>query len=477
MSALNAYLALCAASARKAIPKATRRHVYIADRPMVIVGYHLAGDPGAPLALMWGTDPEQAPKTVVVPEPRNRDLRFKALAHFGADFLNYLDNFADPVLDTVRGGQNDFVCEEAPQILVPNQATADWLFGIVGRFTRHLQSKPGQPIPEAVPRAGRYLSFFHQPIPGSSLVLAATDLLSGHWQTGQLPSEDLNLSALLSWIEPPPGSDGPTAARAAELLPPAGPLSDPNWDAQVFAELVGHWRDASTDTERATVRDELDIEIRAQLEHSWTACWQARRLLAGLPEADSVAGRWERDRIDWTRQRAAVEAGTARYRNIPTPVQAARTLWFLEQRTTDLEADMALDDPLMMAGYVTSGEAVTGRVIAVDKDRMIQGPKRRVRRPLVTIEPFLPFTRPVGTVLFLAAAPEVELEVVGHINGTVLLQVNRGAVLPRNFGRLPSPEDEVTVSPFGKRDRYPMPQYADVPWTHRMPETMEGQQL
>lgn len=476
MSVLNAYHALCAASARKAVPKATRCHVYVAERPLVIVGYHLAGEPGAPLALMWGTDPAQAPKTVVVPEPRDRDLRFEALARFGADFLDYLDTLADPVLDTDCGGQGNFACSEAPQIVVPNQATADWLFGIVGRFTRHLQSKPDQPMPAMVPRSGQYLSFFHRLMPGSSLVLAATDVLSGHWQTGQLPSEDLNLLALLSWIEPSPDSDGPTTARAAELFPPAGPLTDPNWDAQVFVDLVGHWHEASTDDERAAVLEELDTEIHAQLETSWKACWQARRLLAELPEADSVAGRWERDRRNWAQQRVNIEEGTARYRNIPTPVQAAKTLWILEQRTADLETDMALDDPLIMASYVTSGEAVTGRVIAVERDRMIQGPRRRVRRPFVTLKPFLPFTRPAGTVLFLASAPEVELEIVRHTNGTVLLQVNRGAVSPRTFARLPTPGDEVTLSPFGKPDRYPMPQHADVPWTHQLPEPVEGQQ-
>lgn len=54
---------------------------------------------------------------------------------------------------------------------------------------------------------------------------------------------------------------------------------------------------------------------------------------------------------------------------------------------------------------------------------MIQGARRRVRRPLVTIEPFLPYTRPVGTVLFLASAPDVELEVVDATYDTVLVQV------------------------------------------------------
>ena len=81
-------------------------------------------------------------------------------------------------------------------------------------------------------------------MPGSSLVLAATDALTTHWQTGQLPSEDLNLAALLGWIDPPVGMDGPQAARAGEEAPPAGPDSDPNWDAETLTELVQEWHAA-----------------------------------------------------------------------------------------------------------------------------------------------------------------------------------------------------------------------------------------
>ena len=81
-------------------------------------------------------------------------------------------------------------------------------------------------------------------MPGSSLVLAATDALTTHWQTGQLPSEDLNLAALLGWIDPPVGMDGPQAARAGEASPPAGPDSDPNWDAETLAELIQEWHAA-----------------------------------------------------------------------------------------------------------------------------------------------------------------------------------------------------------------------------------------
>lgn len=475
MSTLDAYLALRAANERRAVPKATCRHVHLSNRPLVIIGYHLAGDVGAPLALMWGTDRSTRPRTAVVPEPRNRQLRFDALAMFGYAFVEYLAAYSETTSERRRGGQTEFVCVDAPQIVVPNRATFEWLFGIVGRFTRHLRTDGSPAVPPIVPLAGKHLSFFHNLLPGNSLVLPATEILSTHWQTGQLASEDLNLSALLGWIAPGEDTDGPAAAREGEVLPPAGPLSDPNWDAEVLSDLIGQWHAARTDATRTAVWGEFDAEIREQFNHTWEECWHALHLLDALPEGGSVADRWDRDRERWTRHHIAMAKGTARFRNIPTPVQSAKTLNLLERTTTDLQAEKALDDPLVMAAYVVSGEALSARVASVDATRTIPGPKRRVRRPLVTLEPLLPFNRPAGTVLFLASAPEIEFEVVSATGDVVHVQVNKGAVSRRTLGRLPNPGDEVVLSPFGNSKYYPPPQYGEVPWTHRPPEPTEEQ--
>lgn len=238
MTALRTHQTLQAAADRRAVATTTRRHVHLGSRPLVVVGYHLAGDPGAPLALVWGTARDQAPHCMVVPEPRNRALRFEALDQFATELLAYLSRF-EPLDDAGT-------CVDAPQLVVPNAATAEWLGGIVGRFTRNLRTDGDAPPPASVPLAGKHLSFFGDLLPGSSVVIAATDALTLHWQTGQLPSEDLNLAALLGWIDPPEGLDGPAAARLGEQAPPAGPDSDPNWDAEVLAELIQSWHARGT---------------------------------------------------------------------------------------------------------------------------------------------------------------------------------------------------------------------------------------
>ncbi len=477
MDTLHTYLALRAANERKAVAKVTRRHVHISPRPMVIIGYHLAGDIGAPLALIWGTDRTARPHSVVVAEPRNRQLRFDALETFGQSLVEYLSGYVATRLESRSSGETEPVCIDAPQIVVANPATAEWLFGIVGRFTRSL-SAAGDPAPAPiVPLAGKHLSFFHNLLPGSSLVLPATEILSTHWQTGQLPSEDLNLSALLGWIAPGEGLDGPAAARQGEDSPPAGPLSDPNWDARKLSPLIDQWHAAKTDEAQSAVFGELDAEIREQLDHTWEDCWRAIHLVNTLPEGDRVARRWERDRRAWTRHHLTMETGTARFRNIPTPVQSAKTLGVLEQATTELQAEMALDDPLVMAAYVASGEALSAKVISVDATRTIPGPRRQVRRPLVIFEPLLPFTRPAGTTLFLVSAPDVEFEILSATGDEVRAQVNKGAVSSSTLSRLPNPGDNVVLSPFTKSEFYPRPQYDDVPWTHRLAEPAEEDPL
>lgn len=472
MNTVDVYRALCAAKERRAVQKTLRRHVHIANRPLVIVGYHLAGDVGAPLALMWGTDRTAAPKSVVVPEPRNRQLRFEALEVFGEALVEYLYGYNTTTLQKVRRRQLEAISADAPQIVVPNRATAEWLFGIVGRFTRHLPADSNPPAPAIVPLAGKHLSFFHDLLPGSSLVLPATEVLTTHWQTGQLPSEDLNLSALLGWITPGECGDGPIAARDGEKLPPAGPLSDPNWDASDLTSLVAQWHAAGSDAAKSAVRAELEIEVRGQLAHTWADCWQALDIMCSLTEGDRVAHRWQQDRIAWTKHNHQMQADEARFRNVPTPVQSARTLRILERKTTELEAEMALDDPLVMAGYVAKGEALSARVTAVNDTRTIPGPsgRRQVCRPLAVLEPLIPFTRPAGTKLFLASDPDVELEVISTTPEMVHAQVNSGAVSPNTLHRLPSIGDVVVLSPFGKSEFYPPPQYDGVPWTHQLTE-------
>lgn len=476
MNALRTHLALTAAQTGRAQPRATCRHSHLSDRSLVVVGYHLAGDIGAPLALVWGTDPAN-PQVVVVPEPRNRALRFAALERFGTDLVRYLDGFAAQSSQTrgARGRPRDQnVCDDAPQLVLANPATADWLFGIVGRFTRNLRTDGDPPAPPVVPTAGKHLSFFEDRLPGSSLVLTATELLTTHWQTGQLPAEDLNLAALLAWVDPPPGISGPQAAAAAEDRSPAGPISDPHWDARVLEPLIQDWHRATTDADRERIRRRLTDQAADQLQTAWEGSWRSLELLAALPPAAHLPRRWLKDREAWTAHRDRVADGTARFRRIPTPVQAAQRLRRLEQRTAELAYQMAHDDLLVLAADAAGGEALVAEVVTVEAThRVATTTGRSVLRPRLTLNPLIPYNRPVGIVGRLTADPRVAVQVVQNDEDGCRALVTSGANQTTTANRLPAPGDVLWLNTREQPRGEPPPQWPDTPWTHTLPAAEE----
>lgn len=471
---LDIYLRLRAARARRARPRATRRHAHLVDRPLVVVGYHLAGDPGAPVALRYGTAPETG-RTVVVGEPRDRTLRFARLAVFAADLLRYLALSAGRAIEarTVRGRpQTESLCPDAPQLVCPNPSTAAWLTDTLGRSLRFLRPGGEYPVDPGLPVAGAHLTFFagQRVLPGSCLVLAATDLLTTHWVTGQTPAEDADLGTVLSWVDPPVGSDGPAAALAAEARPPAGPVSDPGWDRDVLQPLIGEYGRVRADE---VPQEQAEIELAAAccdaLRTPWQDCWAALDLMRALPEAAHVGERWRADRRAWTAHLERVATGTAYFRRRLDELQSLRFLYELERRTVALARQMALDDPLLMAAQVAAGDALTGELAGRDCQHRVAGARgRALLRPVLRLRPAVRFDRPAGTELWWAADPGVRVEVTSvDGDGTVALRVVAGACqsAARAERILPAVGARMTFVGFDDQ-RFPDRLPEQLPWTH-----------
>ena len=112
----------------RAQPLASVRHRYLAPHPLVLVPLTTAGEAGAPLGAMVGTDP-QRPRLLVVPQPRDRDLRFAFLAELAEVVLPHVRAAEDDVTheprretDPATGERVEVqaeLCTWAPQILVP----------------------------------------------------------------------------------------------------------------------------------------------------------------------------------------------------------------------------------------------------------------------------------------------------------------------------------------------------------------------
>ncbi|MEU5630112.1 hypothetical protein ACH47C_00875 [Streptomyces rishiriensis] len=421
MSLIATLARLEAVATGRAQPTATVRHRRLSQRPLVFVPLTTAGEAGAPLGALVGTD-RDAPRLLVVPQPRDRDLRFAFLAELADVVLPYIDSYADAVEAAERNETDPEtgkrvkveveLCADAPQLIVPSRAGVDYvrLLGRSMRFRRTAEQDPQTPYPAPprVPLLGRWLTHFGERsrVPGSALLQAVTELLGRHWATGQSSLEDQHLGALLAWIDPPASETGARAALRAELArdadgqllcPPAGPATDPAFDNKLLAPAIERYDRARTAL--AAAQDGLQAddllgaltaaegEIRALVSSrmlpTWDAVWRGLDLLRSLPEGAHVEERWTRDRWSFTGHRDRVVAGEPPQPRRDDAVTAANKLATREREQARLEAQEALDDPLVMAARRLAGEAFAGEVVDVV---MAYGEgKRPSPRPLVTV--------------------------------------------------------------------------------------------
>ncbi|MFJ6697886.1 hypothetical protein ACIQM4_17705 [Streptomyces sp. NPDC091272] len=519
MSLINTLARLEATRSGRAQPLATVRHRHLAERPLVVVPLTTAGEAGAPLGALVGTD-RDAPRLLSVAQPRDRDLRFAFLAELADAVLPYLDSFAD---DTEPAERNESdpetgkrvkveveLCRDAPQIVVPSRAGVEYvrLLGRSMRFRRTAEQDPDTPYPAPphIPLLGRWLTHYGERarVPGSALLLAATDLLGRHWATGQSSLEDQHLGALLAWLAPRDGeSDGARAALHAEtardargqlLCPPAGPATDPAFDNALLAPAVdaydlarrrfaaaedGGSADATLGELSAAERRIREL-LATQLRPTWDSVWQALDLLRTLPEGVRAGERWTRDRWSYTGHRDRVRAGEPPQPRLDSAVGAAQKLAARETEQARLEAQEALDDPLTMAARRLSGEAFDSEVLGVEMS-WSEG-KRPAPRPLVTVRttdlPQLGAEEGVKVYRSLDGKAQSAEFVGWAAEGVLVLRVVNamGRAKEPAPGSVPAAGDRIcwTLFPHDQRGGPQLPDPEDTPWTHGGPPGTEG---
>jgi hypothetical protein len=505
----------------RARPTATVRHRHLSDRPLVFVPLTTAGEAGAPLGALVGTD-RDAPRLLVVPQPRDRDLRSAFLAELADIVLPHLESCAD-VVESAERAETDpetgkrvtvevDLCADAAQLVVPSRAGIDFvrLLGRSMRFRRTAEQDPEAPYPAPprVPLLGRWLTHYGERarVPGSSLLLAMTDLLGRHWATGQSTLEDQHLGALLAWIDPPEGMSGAEAAERAELArdpsgqllcPPAGPATDPAFDNRLLAPAIERYdraraalaaaEDGLEADERLGALTAAEREIRALVESrtrpTWEAVWRGLDLLRALPPGARVEERWTRDRWSFTGHRDRVLAGEPPQPRRDDAVTAANKLATREREQARLEAQEALDDPLVMAGRRLAGEAFAGEV--VDVVMAYSEGKRPSPRPLVTVRtddrPHLGERAKVyrsldgrpQTAEFVGFAGHEDGDAGGPDGADVVLRIldKMGRGKEPAAGSVPEKGDRVCFTLFEHEQRggAKLPDPERTPWTHGGP--------
>ncbi|MFB7810588.1 hypothetical protein [Streptomyces virginiae] len=508
MPLLSTLARLEAVRAGRAQPLATVRHRRLSENPLVFVPLTTAGEAGAPLGAMVGTDPNE-PRVFVIPQPRDRDLRWAFLADLAVHVLAHIDAYADAVEPAERSETDPEtgkrvkveteLCVDAPQLIVPSRAGIEYvrLLGRSMRFRRTAEEDPDNPYPapSRVPLLGRWFTHLGERarVPGSSMLLSATDLLSRHWATGQSNLEDQHLGALLAWIAPSGGGSGAEAALRAELgrdeqgqllCPPAGPATDPAFDNKLLAPAIARY-DAARAALAAGPGDD-DREVRTaeravrrlvvdQMSSTWWATWEAIDLVRALPPGERAEERWTRDRWSYTGHRDRVRAGEPPQPRRDDAVTAAQKLATRETEQVRLDAQEALDDPLVMAGRRLAGEAFAGEVTEVVMEWTES--KRPSPRPLVTVStedrPQLADGSGAKVYRSLDGRPQsaqfVRVEEDGQVVLRLLDKMGRGR--DPEPGSVPEKGDRVcwTLFEHDARSGPKLPDPERTPWTHGGP--------
>ncbi|MDT9700375.1 hypothetical protein [Streptomyces sp. P17] len=515
MSLIATLARLEAVSTGRAQPSATVRHRQLSERPLVFVPLTTAGETGAPLGALVGTD-RDAPRLLVVPQPRDRDLRFAFLADLADIVLPYIEAYTE-VVEAAERTETDpetgkrvkvevDLCADAPQLIVPSRTGLEFvrLLGRSMRFRRTAEQDPETPYPAPprVPLLGRWLTHYGERsrVPGSSLLLAMTDVLARHWATGQSTLEDQHLGALLAWIDPPQGESGAEAATRAELArdeqgqllwPPAGPATDPAFDNRLLAPAIERYDRARTalaaaedgleadDRLGALTAAERDIRalVESRTRPTWDAVWRGLDLLRALPAGAHVEERWTRDRWSFTAHRDRITAGEPPQPRRDDAVTAANKLASREREQARLEAQEALDDPLVMAGRRLAGEAFAGEV--TDVVMACSEGKRPSPRPLVTVRTD---DRPrlgerVKVYRSLGGKPQSAEFVSGEGDLLVLRVLDKmGRGKEPEEGSVPEKGDRVLYTLFEHEQRggAKLPDPEQTPWTHGGPPGEAG---
>jgi hypothetical protein len=345
---------------------------------------------------------------------------------------------------------------------------------------------------------GRWLTHFGERarVPGSSLLLALTEVLGRHWATGPSSLEDQHLGALLAWIAPPEGSTGAEAALHAELArddrgqllcPPAGPATDPAFDNKLLAPAIERYDRARTALaaaedglqaddrlgELTAAEREIRELVRSRTLPTWQRVWEGIDLLRELPEGAHVEERWTRDRWSFTGHRDRVVAGEPPQPRRDDAVTAANKLATREREQARLDAQEALDDPLVMAGRRLAGDAFAGEV--VDVAMAYSEGRRPSPRPLVTVRtddrPHLGERAKVFR--SLGGKPQTAEFVGQEDEGVLVLRIvdKMGRGKEPEEGSVPEKGDRVCFTLFEHEQRggAKLPDPEDTPWTHGGP--------
>jgi hypothetical protein len=253
------------------------------------------------------------------------------------------------------------------------------------------------------------------------------------------------------------------------------------FDRDVLAGLyktVKESRAAGDGAAERRVLVRLERELWLALEPTWQLVWRSIDLLRALPAGGHVAERWKSDRRSFSGYVRYLREGGFPQAKRDAAVDAARRLARLESELEQLDAQMAFDDPLVMAEHMMTGQAFEGVVVHAEPGRRDESGKRAKLRPWITVETADEVIAEPGAGLRSPARPgqkavvvDVGDELDGRTRVTLELQNGMGRGLVPAPGSVPGTDDVLCYTTLTLEFQPPpeFPAREDTPWTHGGP--------
>lgn len=349
----EAMLRLKALHERRAQVRVTHQQVRIAPDALILVPVKMAGEDVTIWAIGFGRRGRPMQFDFVA-DPRNRDREYGLFGRLGAVVADYY--LECQILD------------RPPQVWVVSPAAVKLLDLLADRLRYGTDGPYAKPA--AVITFGEHLTHLAQRwvIPGNHTLVAATNVLTTHFATGQQAADDQHLEAGLVWVDAPADEEEFWAALAVAETVPMGVLANPETDNDDLADRVEAWNVARRNGADDATLDRLARPIGAVLHMVIEPIYGAigRTIDAvealGLPELPTLADRWSDEAWAFRSFMSYLERPEHRFALRDRPLPAALGLLEREAATANCVAEGTIHDRGMRAEAKAAGTAFEARI-------------------------------------------------------------------------------------------------------------------
>lgn len=363
-------------SGRPLVRGATKHFAIARDDDLLIVAFLRMGGEARPWGIAFGY-PNEEPRILTVPEPRNRDLVAEMVAMFAPALLRHYR-----VPGFVTSPPADWPdLQPLRQIWLPNPSHLEMLHHVAYAYTFTRYGGETRPLLNALGRACGWL-FREAQRPGEQHVIVATEALR---ESFTFPTQDIrqaHLGYLLAWLETAGDREARIRAAAEAERSAMATSMDPSIERDEIERVLDTWhaaREEDDENGMEAARRQIHEVLERELQRRYELTRQAvaylrsdrRRINAGVSTLmeRGLKEQW----FQYQRTELRIASGEERI-FVPSPETdrspaAAGARYQKHIGSAELlESVLAHDDSESFSDLVATGDAFSGVIESVRDD-------------------------------------------------------------------------------------------------------------